>query len=297
MAIFEKRTSASDKVFDVVVIIALFVIGVVSFYPLLVVVSASVSDPDFVNRGEVLFLPKGLQFTSYELVFRDDRIITGYINSFIYMALGTALSVMVTVMAAYPLSRKDMLGHSWITWFYLIPMYISGGLIPTFIQVRDIGLLNHPSVMVILGCLSIWNLIVCRTFFQSNIPIELWEAASIDGCSVYKFFFKMVLPNSKAIIAIMVLYYAVGQWNEYFRAMIYLNDSDYFPLQLFLRDILLASQSVSVDADPEIYELMTKQAEAMKYSMIVISSLPVLILYPFIQKYFVKGVMIGSVKG
>ncbi len=297
MAIFEKRTSKSDKVFDVVVAVSLLIIGIVSFYPLLIVVSASLSDPDFVNRGEVLFLPKGFQLTSYELVFRDDRIITGYINSFIYMILGTILSVMVTIMAAYPLSRKDMLGHAWITWFFLIPMYISGGLIPTFIQVRDIGLLNNPSVMVILGCLSIWNLIVCRTYFQSNIPIELWEAASIDGCSVYKFFFKMVIPNSKAIIAIMVLYYAVGQWNEYFRAMIYLNDSEFFPLQLFLRDILLASQSVSVDADPEIYALMTKQAEAMKYSMIVISSLPVLVLYPFIQKYFVKGVMIGSVKG
>ncbi len=297
MAIFEQRTSKTDKIFDVIVIFILLIVGIVSLYPLIVVVSASVSDPDFVNRGEVLLFPKGLQFTSYELVLRDDDIITGYRNSAIYMVVGTVISVLVTIMAAYPLSRKDMLGHKWITWFYLIPMYISGGLIPTFMQVRSLGLYNNPSVMVILGCLSIWNLIVCRTFFQSNIPNELWEAASIDGCGIIKFFFKMVIPNSKAIIAIMVLYYAVGHWNEYFKALIYLNDSDTYPLQLFLRNILLASQSVSIDADPEIYEMMVKQAETMKYSMIIISSLPVLALYPFIQKYFVKGVMIGSVKG
>lgn len=292
-----KRQTKKDQIFDVFMYIILGMFLIAAIYPLIIVMSASVSDPDMVNRGKVLFLPKGFQVDSYKLVLKDNRILIGYMNTLIYTVFGTLLSVVVTIMAAYPLSQKKMVGHSIITWFFLIPMYISGGLIPTYLQVKNLGLVGQRPVMIIMGCVSIWNLIICRSFYESALPKEVNEAAEIDGASTYTYFFKIVLPNTKAIIAIMVLYYAVGKWNDFFNALIYLSDNKQYPLQLVLRDILLASQSVSADSSPEMYDMLMKQAESMKYAMIVVSTLPVLCIYPFIQKYFVKGVMVGSVKG
>lgn len=296
-----RRNTAADLAFYLLNYLLLAILLVVCAYPLLVIVASSVSDADFVNRGQVLLLPKGFQLKAYELVMRDNRILTGYMNTIYYTVVGTLVRVTLTIMAGFALSRKDMLGYKWLTWFFLIPMYFGGGLIPTYMQATKLGLTGSRMAIVIIGCVSVWNIIVCRTFFHSSIPNELWEAASIDGCSMYRFFRSVVLPNSGTIIAIMVLFYSVGLWNDYFGALIYLQDSSQYPLQLIMRNILLAGQMMSSTPqsgmDPTVMGELTKQADTMKYALIIVSSLPVLILYPFVQKYFVKGVMIGSVKG
>ena len=295
-----KRKNAwvnNDKAFDIIVVILLCIIFIVVAYPLFFVVIASISDPDYVNRGEVFLIPKGIMISSYQTVLKDPRILLGYKNTLIYTFFGTAMSVIITILAAFPLSRKEMVGYKFFLWFFLFTMYFKGGLIPLYLQVRNVGLINTRAAVIVMGALGIWNLIITKTFFQNTIPKELHEAASIDGCSMFQFFGRVVLPNSKAIVAILVLYYAVAQWNDFFKALIYLNDIKLYPLQLILRDILLANQNVMVDADPELIELLTKQAESMKYAIIIVSSLPVIAMYPFVQKYFVKGVMIGSVKG
>ncbi len=295
--LYDKHSCFQDKIFDNIVLIMLGGAFILTAYPLFFVLIASISDPNYVNAGEVFLYPKGFSLRAYEFVLQDSRIMTGYLNTIIYTVLGTLLSVTVTVCAAFALSRKELMFSRFFTWYFLFTMYFSGGLIPTYLQVRDLGLTNTRGAMIIVGAVGIWNLIVCRTFFRNTIPDELLEAASIDGCGMLRFFFQIVIPNAKPIIAIMVLYYAVGQWNEFFKALIYISKSELYPLQLILRDMLLASQTLAIDADPELIIEMTKQAESMKYAMIVVSSLPVLALYPFVQKFFVKGMMVGSVKG
>lgn len=291
------RTSKEDIVFDLIVIFILGALLLVVAYPLYFVCIASVSDPNAVNRGNILFAPKGFDLEAYKMVFQDQRLVRGYMNTIFYTVAGTLISVVVTVCAAFPLSRKNMAFHTFWTWFFLITMYFSGGLIPTYLQVRDLGMTNTVWAVLIVGCLSVYNLIICRTYFVNNIPEELWEASSVDGCSMYQFFYKIVLPNSKAIIAIMVLYYAVAMWNDYMKALIYLNDVNKYPLQLILRDILLGTQGLEQNVSPDLLDKMAQRAEVMKYAVIIVSSIPVLLIYPFIQKYFVKGIMIGSVKG
>jgi putative aldouronate transport system permease protein len=295
--LFDIRSPWQDKVFDVLNLIVLILIFFITAYPLYFVLIASVSDPVYVNVGEVFFAPRGWSLRGYELVARDPRILLGYRNTIIYTLCGTLLSVAITVCAGYALSRKDLYGKTFFTLFFLFTMYFNGGLIPTYLQVRNLGLVNTFGVVIIVGSLSIWNLIVCRTFFRNTIPDELWEAASIDGSGTIGFFLKIVIPNSRAIIAIMSLYYAVGQWNDYFKALVYLSKSKLYPLQLILRDLLLSSQTLAVEADPTMLVEITKQAEALKYAMIVVASFPVLALYPLAQKYFVRGIMVGSVKG
>ena len=295
--IFDKRSSRFDKGFDIVVLLFLCVVFVLAAYPIYFVLIASISDPDAVNQGRVMFFPQGFNIEAYKIVLKDPKILMGYYNTIIYTVGGTLISVFITVCAGFALSRKDLYGKKIITWVFLFTMYFNGGLIPTYLQVDALGLTNTGLAIILVGSLNIWNLIVCKSFFTSTIPDELWEAAAIDGCTLLKFFKRIVLPNSKAVVAIMVLYYAVAQWNDYFKSLIYLSDSQLYPLQMILRDILLASQVLSVDASPEMIIEMTRQAESMKYAIIVISSLPVLALYPVIQKHFVKGVMVGSVKG
>lgn len=292
-----RKVVHNDKLFDVVVMILLAVTFIVALYPLYFVVIASISDAHFVNRGEVLLYPKQIHFSAYTSVLSDPRILSGYKNTIIYTVFGTLLSVFITILAAFPLSRKELLGKKFFTWFFLFTMYFNGGLIPTYLQVKSLGLVNTRAAVIIVGSLGIWNLIIARSFFSNNIPDELWEAASIDGCSMYQFFWKVVLPISKSIIAILVLYYAVAQWSDYFKGLIYLNKSSFYPLQLILRDILLAGEAVSVDVDPASMREMTKKAEVIKYAIIIVSSLPVIAIYPFVQKHFVKGVMVGSLKG
>ena len=293
-----KRVSTSDKVFLFIVYTTVILISLIILYPLWFVIIASISDPNMVATGEVLFLPKGITFEGFKYIFRDPRIWTGYYNTIRYTVVGTMLALFITIPAGYALSRNDMMGRSIIMKLLIVTKYFSGGLIPTYLVVKRLGLVNTPYVLMILGSFSVFNLILCRTYFINTMPIELQGAAEIDGCGIFQYFMKVVIPLSKSIIAIMVLYYAVGHWNSFFNGLIYVTDSKLYPLQLILRDILITGQSVDpTTVDPESLELMKQIARTIQYGVIIVSSLPVLVLYPFVQKHFVKGVMIGSVKG
>ena len=292
------RNNPSDAVFTFFVYAILIFLTLAIFYPLYFVVIASVSDPNMVATGNVLFLPKGINIEGFKYILKDKRIWTGYYNTIRYTLFGTLIALFITIPAGYVLSRKDMPGRGIIMKLLIITMYFSGGLIPTYLVVKGLHLTDTPYVLMILGSFSVFNLILCRTFFINTLPVELQEAAEIDGCGIFQYFTKVVIPLSKAIIAIMVLYYAVGHWNSFFNGLIYVTDSKLYPLQLILRDILIMGQSVDPNGmDPESYEQMKLIARTIKYGVIIVSSLPVLVIYPFLQKYFVKGVMIGSVKG
>lgn len=293
-----KKRSKEDLVFDIVNVVILCLVFIIVAYPLYFVVIASISDPYAVLNGDVLLLPKGLNIDSYKKIFEDSQIWKGYGNSIAYTFVGTLLNVALTMTIAYPLSRKYFSGRKTITTILLITMYFSGGMIPTYLLVKNLGLRDTFGVMVLLGAVSVYNVIIARTFLESNIPGELEEAAEIDGCSKIKFFFSMVLPLSKAIIAVLVLYYAVAHWNDYMRGLIYLNSADRYPLQLVIRSILVQTQMAVQDTtDVADIDARMKLAEAMKYGVIIVSTLPTLVMYPFVQKHFVKGVMIGSIKG
>lgn len=291
--------SKEDIRFDIIVGILVFLLTLIVLYPLYFVVIASFSDPNLVESGQVLFLPRGITFEGYKYIMGDNRIWRGYLNTFIYTIFGTMLAVVITVTAAYALSRKDMIGRGVIMKYFVFTMFFGGGMIPTYLLIKELHLIDTYLVLILLGSFSVYNLILCRTFFQNTIPLELQEAAEIDGCSIPHFFFSIVLPLSKAIIAIMVLYYAVGHWNSFFDALIYINRDELRPLQLVMRDILIQGQSINAGAikDPKLLKRMQQISRSIKYGSIIISSLPVLIFYPFVQKYFVKGVMIGSIKG
>lgn len=293
------RDSKGDRIFGFFVDLFLVIIGVITLFPLIFVVSASLSDPVMVNSGQVILLPKGFNIEGYKAVFENTWVLTGYRNSLIYTVVGTFLNVLVTFMAAYSLSRKDMYGHRVITVYMVFTMWFGGGLIPTFLVVNKIGLVNRPAVMVILGLISIYNCIICRSFIQTSIPFELQEAAKIDGCNDFGIVWKIVFPLSKPVLAILCLYYALGHWNGYFNALIYLDNRNYQTLQIFLREILIQNTRVTVDdsIDLEAMVRRAQMAQVMKYSLIVVASIPMLIIYPFVQKFFVQGVMIGSIKG
>lgn len=287
------RLSTEDRIFDIITIVISVLIVIVVLYPMYFVVIASFSDPVQVQNGNTWLIPKGVSLEAYKMVFEDESIWRGYYNTIIYTAGAAAFSLLVVMPAAYALSRKDFVLRGPLNFYFLIVMFFSGGLIPTYLQVRNLGLLDTYWVMVIPFSVNVYHLIVARTFFSSSIPAELREAAEIDGCSNTRFFLQIVLPLSKAIIAVIGLYVAVGCWNGYFNALIYLNDVDKKPLQNILRGILLKSQ---VELGGGWDEIMRK-TEMLKYALIVISSVPIMAVYPFIQKYFAKGVMIGSLKG
>lgn len=293
-----KRKSRGDIWFDVINYFLLTVIMLIVLLPLYFVLIASFSDPNLIYSGEVWLYPKGFTLDGYERIFNDSSIWLGYLNSILYAGVGTFIGVAVTVFAAYPLARKNLVGKSVIMWFLLVTMFFSGGLIPTYLLIKDLNMLNTMWALVIPGAGAVFNVIIVRTFFQSSIPDEMWEAASIDGCSNTRFFWSIVLPLSKPIIAVMVLYHVVGFWNGFFDALIYLNDGDKYPLQLVLRNILVQNQvNAGMMVDVESYAAKMRVTELIKYGVIIVSSLPLLILYPFLQKYFVKGVLIGSIKG
>ncbi|WP_342426161.1 carbohydrate ABC transporter permease [Paenibacillus sp. FSL L8-0158] len=293
-----KRKSKGDLWFDIVNYVMLTIVMLLVLFPLYFVLIASLSDPNLIYSGEVWFFPKGFTLDGYGRIFSDSSIWIGYANSILYAGLGTLIGVAVTVCAAYPLARKGLAGKSAIMWFLLISMFFSGGLIPTYLLIKDLHMLNTIWALVIPGAGGVFNVIIVRTFFQSTIPDEMWEAASIDGCSNTRFFWSIVLPLSKSVIAVMVLYHVVGFWNGFFDALIYLNDENKYPLQLVLRNILVQNQANSgMMIDVESYAAKMRVTELIKYGVIMVSNLPLLILYPFLQKYFVKGVMIGSIKG
>ncbi|MDQ1914928.1 carbohydrate ABC transporter permease [Paenibacillus sp. GD4] len=280
------------------ILAVLSVITVIVLYPLLFVLVASISSPEAVMRGEVWLWPKQLTWVGYEKVFENKDVLTGYMNTILYTVVGTAVNLVMTVAAAYPLSRKDFDGRNVITALIVFTMFFSGGMIPTYLLVKQLGMLNSFWALIIPSAVSVWNIMIMRTFFQTGIPYEMQEAAAMDGCSNFKTLTRIVLPLSLPILAVMVLFYSVGHWNSYFSAMIYLNDRDKYPLQLFLREILVQGQMnemIGVGDDTLLKTMM--DAEAVKYAIVIVANLPILTLYPFLQKYFVKGVMIGAIKG
>ncbi|HZG85835.1 carbohydrate ABC transporter permease [Paenibacillus sp.] len=292
------RTSRGDRLFDAFNVIVLSLVALSVLYPLYFVLIASISNPDKVMAGEMWLWPNQPTFSGYERIFQDERIWTGYFNIVKYTVIGTALNLAMTLAGAYALSRKDLIGREAVMYFLLFTLFFSGGLIPTYLLVKELGMLNTMWALIIPKAVAFFNLIVTRTYFQSTIPDELLEAAKIDGCSDFGFFFRMALPLSKAIIAVMGLYYGVGHWNSYFDALIYLNEEKMYPLQLILRNILIQNQlSAQLLGDVQSLAEQRKIAELVKYGVIIVSALPLLIVYPLIQKYFVQGVMIGSIKG
>ena len=290
--------SREDQVFNVIVNVIIAVLLIIIAYPLIFVISSSFSSKEAVTNGLVILWPVQPSLEGYEAVFKKADVFIGYRNTILYTVIGTAINIVLTMIAAYPLSRRDLPGGKFITLLFTFTMIFNGGMIPTYMLVKSLGLMNTPIVMVSLGAISAYNLIIARTFIQSNIPIELLEAAKIDGCSDFRYFGQIVLPLSKAVIAVLTLYYAVTHWNAYFNAFLYLSNRNYWPLQLYLREILLENQiDASQIVDPELQEAKLGLANLLKYSLIVVSTIPVMVLYPFIQKHFVTGVMVGSVKG
>ena len=291
-----------DVIFDTVIFIVLTILLLIVAYPLWWVIISSVSDPKAVSGGQVIWHPIGFTLKGYLEVFKDDSIVRSFLNSVLYTVCGVLVNLAVTLPTAYALSRDRFSGKKAITMFYVITMFFSGGLIPTYLVVQNMHLLDTMWALILPGCLSVYNMIVARTFFKTNISEELYEAAEIDGCTQGRFFFQIALPLSGAITAIMVLYYGVGHWNSYFSGLIYLSDQNKYPLQLVLRSILITNESAlqqaatTAEARAALNE-KKELIEVMKYSLIIISSIPVLVLYPFIQRHFVKGVMIGSIKG
>ncbi|TDF94851.1 carbohydrate ABC transporter permease [Paenibacillus piri] len=289
--------SVDDKRFDAVVYVLAAVLLLIVIYPLLFVVSASFSDPEQVIAGNVWLLPKGITLDPYVRVFENKSIWSGYANTVFYALAGTSINIMMTLLAAYPLSRKDLPGAQLLMFVVTLTMFFSGGLIPTYLVVKALGMNNTVWAMLIPGAIATYNLIVMRTFFQSSIPFELQESASMDGCSYFRLLFSIIIPLSKPIIAVMVLFYGVAHWNAYFNALIYLKDRSLYPLQLILREILILNQTENMGFEGAGMSERVLLAESIKYSVIIVSSLPVLLVYPFVQRYFVKGVMIGSIKG
>ncbi len=292
------RPAAGDQLYYTIVNILLTLILLIVLYPLVYIVSASFSSPAAVSSGRVFLWPVEWSLEGYMAVFKNKDIVTGYMNTFLYTVLGTILNVCMTMIAAYPLSRRDLPGKNPIMFLFTFTMIFNAGMIPMYILMKDLNLINTMWAMIIPGAISVYNLIITRTFIQSNVPQELLEASVIDGCSDARYFFSILLPLCKAVIAVITLFYSVGHWNAYFNAFLYLNDRELFPLQIVLREILI-SNTIDVNAviDPELQQAKQGLAELLKFSLIIVSSLPVLMLYPFIQKYFVKGVMIGSIKG
>lgn len=286
-----------ERLFQAVIYGISFLILLIVLYPLVFVLSASFSNPNLVIEGQVWLLPKGFNLNAYRQVFMDQMILTGYKNTILYTVVGTVVNLFLTVLLAFPLSRKDLPGRNWVMFFVTFTMFFHGGLIPTYILIKNLKLIDSFWVMVFPTAISTYNMIVMRTYFQNSIPFELMESAFIDGCNNFRLLWSIVLPLSKPILAVIGLFYAVGHWNAFFNAMIYFNDERKYPLQLILRNILLQNQFEEMGTD--VFDLQDRVllAESIKYAVIVVSSLPVLLLYPFIQRYFVKGVMIGALKG
>ena len=295
-----QTTSVGDRVFFAVTDVIMLIFLALVILPIMNIVSASISVPSNVLQGKVFLLPEGISFESYKAVFHDSRILTGYANSIFYTVVGTIMSVAVSVLAAYPLSRKDLYGRNVLMFLFTFTMLFSGGVIPSYLLVKDLHLIDKRMSVILPWLINAYNIIVARTFFQSTIPDELLEAAKLDGCGNIRFLISIVLPVSKAILAVLALYFGVAAWNAWFGAYLYLNDKSKFPLQLILKEILLANSTEAAAAMSGAADGSSKLdalSESMKYAVILVACIPVWCMYPFVQKYFVKGVMVGSVKG
>lgn len=290
------KDSLGDKIFYIFTYAILGLLALIILYPVYFIIIASISDPDAVLAGKVVLYPVGINFDGYEKILERTDVWQGYLNTIIYTAVTVALSLAVTIPAGWALSRKTLPGKKLWMIYFIIPMFFGGGLIPFYNVMSNLGLINSPWAVILPAILSVWNLFMTKTFFTSSVPDTLIEAATIDGAGHFQTFFLVVIPLAKAIIAVMALYYAVGQWNSYFNAMIFLQDETMYPLQLVLKEILIATESTVGGSGETILE-QYRTATQLKYVSVIVSSLPVLMLYPFVQKYFKQGVMIGSLKG
>ena len=289
--------SMSDKTSDIVLVVATAIIMLIIAYPLYYVIVASVSDPYDVYAGKTFLLPSKFTLEGYKAVFSNSNLLNGFINSVKYTVIGTLYSVITVYITAYPLSKKDLPGRKWISIFFIITMYFGGGLIPTYLLISNLGMLDTIWAILLPGAFSVWNMIIARTYYQ-GIPQDLQEAAEIDGANEMVYFFKVLLPVCTPIIATIAMWQFVGMWNSYFDAMIYLNSPSKQPLQLVLRSILIQNQpEPGMVSDMQSTAERAQLAELLKYATIIISSLPLMIMYPFFQKYFDNGIMAGAVKG
>jgi putative aldouronate transport system permease protein len=290
------RESIGDRAFMAAIYTVLTLVLIVVLYPLIYILSSSISSPQAVTSGKVWLWPVDVSFRGFEAIFGTPQIMASYGNSLFYTAAGTLISVVLTIMLAYPLSRGSFFGRNAIMAMIAFTMLFGGGLIPTYLVVKELGMLDTRWALLIPNAIWVWQVIIARTFFQMTIPNELVEASELDGCSDWRFLWSVVLPLSKPIVAVLVLMYAVGQWNAYFDALIYLKSDRLYPLQLVLRSIIIQNNSAGV-MDPSIQVERAQLAELLKYALIVVATLPVLLLYPFVQRHFVQGMLVGSVKG
>ncbi|WP_054955273.1 carbohydrate ABC transporter permease [Paenibacillus dakarensis] len=292
------KESAGDRLFDIINYTLLAIVLIIVLYPLIFVAVASISSPAAVVKGEVWLFPKEINFTGYEKVFANKEILKGYMNTILYTVVGTIVNVVMTILAAYPLSRKDFRGRSIFTALFVFTMFFSGGLIPTYLIVKDLGMTNTMWALIIPNAVAVWNIIIMRTFFQQSIPFEIQESAQIDGCGNFKILLRIILPLSMPIVAVMTLFYSVAHWNSFFSALIYLTERDKYPLQLLLREILIQSNMQDmIQTSEESLAKTIMEAESIKYALVIVANLPILMLYPFLQRYFVKGMVIGAIKG
>jgi putative aldouronate transport system permease protein len=299
------KLDSSQNLVDRFYMVLTGIIGILAFvvvaYPLYFIVIASFSDSTMVNQGLVVLFPKGVNFYGYQKIFEDTRIWNGYVNTIYYTFVGTAINIVVTMTAAYVLSRKYFKPRRVIMALFVFTMYFSGGMIPTYMLMVSLNLINKPLVMLINGTVNVYNLIITRTFIEHTVPEELYEAASMDGCSHFRYFATIVLPLSRAILAVMFLYFMVGHWNDFFTPLLYINKDSLQPLQVVLRNILLSNQAFLNGAGSGAGEgaggYAQKYADQIKFAVIIVSTIPILCVYPFIQKYFEKGIMIGAIKG
>ncbi|MGN0169066.1 MAG: carbohydrate ABC transporter permease [Acetatifactor sp.] len=299
-----KKLSIANRAFYIFNTVFWIIMMFIIIYPLYLVLIASVSDPDAIVRGEVIWHPVDFSLVGYQAVFKYTEMLRSYANSIFYTAASVVISIFVTLGAAYTLSRPKFPGKGLFNFIFVFTMFFNGGLIPTFLVMKDIGLYNTPWIMILMGSVSVWNLMVARTYIQNSIPMELYEAAMLDGATHFQYFFKIVMPLAKTIIAVLAVYYGVAKWNDYFVGLVYLRDRSLLPLQTILREILATLQvDKSGDYMMSMADSAASMAEAMrvanvaKYCIIVVATGPVVILYAFLQKYFEKGVMIGSLKG
>ncbi|MCI5701091.1 MAG: carbohydrate ABC transporter permease [Lachnospiraceae bacterium] len=293
-----RNMSVGDKTFTICIYVFLIFVLIVIAYPLIYVVSASFSDPQAVVRGDVVLLPVNPTLKGYKAVFQNGKILMGFLNSFFYLFVGTALNLVMTMLCAYPLSRKEFKAAGFLSMFFIFTMYFSGGMVPTYILVNKLGLLNSRWAMIIPTAMSTYNMIICRTYIVNSIPDELYEASQVDGCTPFRYMISVITPLSKPILAVLTLYYGVAKWNDYFNALLFLYKDELQPLTIVMKEILIMSQvDMTKVTDASAVSKLQGMSELLKYSTIVVASLPVMLLYPLIQKHLVKGVMIGAVKG
>lgn len=288
--------SAGDRTFDLINIILLIVLCAIVVYPLYYVVLASITDPKVVHTGKLLLWPEAPYFKGYQEALAYPQLISGYTNTIWYTVLNAVVALVTTIPAAYALSRRDLVGRRIVMFLFTFTMFFNGGIIPMFLTIKNLGIYNSPWALVLPAAVSVYNLIVCRSFFESTLPQELLEAAQIDGCNDFRFFFTMAIPLSKTIIAVMLLYYATAMWNTFFNALMFLQDESRMPLQVVLRNLVLSNQ-LSMSASGAEFAKKQKLVDQLKYVIITVSAVPLMIVYPFVQKYFASGVMLGAVKG